>query len=281
MVTIFADTSSSIPVNEALALDIEYLPQIIVFGEKTFRDDTEMDSKTFLDYLKASPSLPKTSAPPPALYKPLLEKHLQAGHEVIILTPSAQVSGTFRSAEIAAQEYQDGQIKILDTQNIGASFATIVLQAVQWSKDGMSSDNIILKVKDLISRERNLFVVDTLEYLYKGGRIGGAKMLFGSLLQVKPILALKEGKVEPVESQRTKKKAISRLIQIVTVDCPKNKSSMLSIQHGDAQVEAINLANEFKNLLGIDNIPIYNLPPAFLVHSGPGVLGVSYFVEPT
>jgi len=281
MVIIFADTTSSIPVNDALELGIEYLPQIIIFGEKTFRDDTEMDSKTFLEYLKSSATLPKTSAPPPALYKPLFEKHLKAGHEIIILTPSSQISGTFRSAEIAAQDFQDEQIKILDTLNIGASFASIVLQSVKWARDGLSSDEIIFKGKDLITRERNLYVVDTLEYLYKGGRIGGAKMLFGSLLQVKPILALKKGLVEPVESQRTKKKAISRLIQIVSEECPKNNSSLLSIQHGNAQSEAESLANEFKNLFGIKNIPIYDLPPAFLVHSGPGVLGVSYFVEPT
>lgn len=279
MVTIFADTTSSIPVNEALSLGIEYLPQIIVFGEKTFRDDIEMDSKSFIENLKSSPNLPKTSAPPPALYRPLLEKHVNLGNEIIILTPSAQVSGTFRSAEIGAQEFPDAKIKIIDTLNIGASFASIVLQANRMAKSGYSSEDILREVQDLINCEKNLYVVDTLEYLYKGGRIGGAKMLFGSLLQVKPLLALKKGKVEPVESQRTKKKAIARLIEIVKQECPAKQSSFLSIQHGDATEDAINLQNEFKNIFGFEDIPIYDLPPAFLVHSGPGVIGVSYFTR--
>jgi DegV family protein with EDD domain len=278
MVTIFADTTSSIPVKKALALGIEYLPQIIVFGEKTYRDDTEMDSASFLEQLKASPILPKTSAPPPALYKPLLEKHIQANEEVVILTPSAQLSGTFRSAEIAAQDFPNANIRILDTQNIGASFASMVLQANQWAKAGMSADEIILKVQDMIHRDRNLYVVDTLEYLYRGGRIGGAKMLFGSLLQVKPLLGLKNGQVEALESQRTKKKAIARLMTIVSEECPKDNASLLSVQHGNAYTEAQALADEFKKSLGLDEVPVYDLPPAFLVHSGPGVIGVSYFV---
>jgi len=279
MVKIFADTSSSIPVKIAQELGIEYLPQIIVFGEKTYRDDFEMDSRSFLEHLQSSSNLPKTSAPPPVLYQPLIEKHLNSGDEILILTPSAQVSGTFRSAEIAAQDFPDSKITIIDTMNIGASFASIVLEANKMAQSGLTVEEIVLKVNNLIDRERNLFVVDTLEYLYKGGRIGGAKMLFGSLLQVKPLLALKKGKVEPVESQRTKKKAIARLIEIVSQDCPHEESSMLSIQHGDTKDEAEVLSIELKKIFGFTDIPIYDLPPAFLVHSGPGVLGVSFFTK--
>jgi len=209
MVTIFADTTSSIPVKNAIELGIEYFPQIIIFGDQSFRDDFEIDTKTFLEKLSKSSALPKTAAPPPSLYQPLYEKHLNMGNSIIVLTPSAKVSGTFRSAELAAQEFPGADIKILDTKNIGASFASIVISAVQWANNGDSNIEILEKVKDLINRERNIFVVDTLEYLFKGGRIGGARFLFGSLLQVKPLLNLKEGQVEPVESQRTKKKAIS------------------------------------------------------------------------
>ncbi len=143
----------------------------------------------------------------------------------------------------------------------------------------VQNSGIVEKLEDLISRERNLFVVDTLEYLYKGGRIGGAKMLFGSLLQVKPLLNLKNGQVEPVESQRTSKKALSRLKEIVVAECKEKGCSMFSIQHGAARDAAETLANEFKQLLNLDQVEIYDLPPAFLTHSGPGVLGVSYFVD--
>jgi DegV family protein with EDD domain len=279
MVIIFADTTSSIPVDQAKIMGIEYLPQIIIFGDTSYRDDTELTTNSFLEKLTSSSTLPKTAAPPPALYQPLFEKHINAGNSIIVLTPSAKVSGTFRSAEVAAQEFPDADIVIVDTLNIGASFASIVKSAVQWANSGDSNSEIINKINDLLKRERNLFVVDTLEYLHKGGRIGGAKMLFGSLLQVKPLLSLKQGQVEAVESQRTKKRALSRLIELVLEDCPRTENCMLSIQHGGAEEQAFNLAEEFKKLLGFSFIEIYELPPAFLVHSGPGVMGVSYFVD--
>jgi DegV family protein with EDD domain len=279
MVTIFADTTSSISVKEAEALGIEYFPQIIIFGDESFRDDHELNSDEFLTKLIASNNLPKTAAPPPGLYSPKFEKHLSVGDSIIVLTPSIQLSGTFRSAEVAAQDFPGADIRIIDTLTIGASLATIVKMANIYAKEGLSCEEIVLKVENLISRERNLFVVDTLEYLYKGGRIGGAKMLFGSLLQVKPILCLKNGKVEPVDSQRTSKKAIARLKEIAVKECKDKGCSIFSIQHGAARKEAELLAKDFKNLLDIETIEIFELPPAFLTHSGPGVLGVSYFVN--
>ena len=279
MVTIFADTTSSLNINEAEALGIEYFPQIINFGDESFRDDYEMDSGAFLVKLVASSNLPKTAAPPPGLYNPKFEKHLSGGDAIIVLTPSLQLSGTFRSAEVAAQDFPGADIKVIDTLTIGASLATIVKMANKYAKEGLSSEEIVLKIENLISRERNLFVVDTLEYLYKGGRIGGAKMLFGSLLQVKPLLCLKNGKVEPVDSQRTSKKAIARLKEIAVSECEEKGCSLFSIQHGAARKEAELLAEDFKKLLGIETIEIFELPPAFLTHSGPGVLGVSYFVD--
>ncbi|PKO07526.1 MAG: hypothetical protein CVU41_02200 [Chloroflexi bacterium HGW-Chloroflexi-3] len=279
MVSIFADTTSSIPVEEVKAMGIEYFPQIIIFGDESFRDDYELDSSTFLKKLVASPTLPKTAAPPPSLYNPIFEKHLSSGDSIIVLTPPIKVSGTFRSAEVAAQEFPNADIKVIDTLAIGASLASIVKVANKYAQEGLSSEEIINKVEDLKTRERNLFVVDTLEYLHKGGRIGGAKMLFGSLLQVKPLLSLKNGQVEPVDSQRTSKKALARLKELVVSECKEKGFSMFSIQHGAAEKEAKSLAEDFKQLLGIDTIEIYELPPAFLTHSGPGVLGVSYFVN--
>ncbi len=199
MVTIVADTTSSIPVAQAEELGIPYIPQIIVFGNETYRDDTEMDSQTFLKRLRESTSLPKTAAPPPAFYHPIYEKYTQDGNTVIVLTPSAEVSGTYRSAEVAAADFPGRDIRIVDTRTIGSGLASIVLEAHRWAKEGLDADTIIERVKDMSRRERVYFVVDTLEYLYKGGRIGGAKMLVGSLLQVKPILQFKNGRTEPVE----------------------------------------------------------------------------------
>ena len=276
MVKIIADTTSCIPPEEAEQLGIAYIPQIIVFGEKEYRDDTQMDSKTFLKMLKTSPSLPKTAAPPPALYDPIYRKSIDAGETMIVVCPSAGLSGTFRSATVAAQDFPKADIRIIDTNTIASGLGSIVLYAQSLVKQGLDADTVEAAVKEMAARERVYFLVDTLEYLYKGGRIGGAAALFGSLLQVKPILTLMGGKTESFESQRTKSRALARLMDIVVADYPTDKEGYLTIGHGDAEKEATNLANELCKRLNIADIRLFDQPPAILVHAGPGVLSVSF-----
>jgi DegV family protein with EDD domain len=132
----------------------------------------------------------------------------------------------------------------------------------------------------MAQRERVYFVVDTLEYLYKGGRIGGAQALLGSFLQIKPILTLNDGRIQPVEKQRTKRRALNRLQEIVTNECPHCKESYISIAHIEAEDEAAELVIYFKKALGVEDIPIYEAPPAIVVHGGPKIIAVSFFTAP-
>jgi DegV family protein with EDD domain len=277
MVLILCDTTSGIPLEQAKVLGLPLLPQIIMFGQESYRDDTEIDAQTFISKLKQATSLPKTAAPPPALYHPYFVEAEKNHQDVIVICPSAELSGTVRSATTAASEFPDLSIEIIDSQTIGGGLASLVLQAHTWSKAGINSEEITARIKALIAREQNYFVVDTLEYLFKGGRIGGAQNLFGSMLQIKPILTIKSGKVQPVESQRTKKRAHARLLDLISEDFPTQQDGQLCIMHGDAIDDAKKIASTLGNQFHLQDIPIYELPPAFLVHAGPGVLGVSYF----
>jgi DegV family protein with EDD domain len=282
MIKIIADTTSCLTPAEASQLEIHYLPQIIVFGNETYRDDTEMDAQTFIQRLQTSSVLPKTAAPPPALYAPIFEELSAQGHTMIVLTPSAQVSGTYRSAAVACQDFPTADIRVVDTQLVAGGFGSLVIQAKQWVDQGMDADTLVANVTAMSKRERVFFLVDTLEYLYKGGRIGAAKALFGSLLQMKPILSFQEGRIVPFASQRTHKRALAHLKEVVLADCPRDPSAHLCLMHGAAEEEARGFAAELGNLLGIPvkDIPIYHLPPAILVHAGPGVIGISYFLQP-
>jgi DegV family protein with EDD domain len=277
MIKIVADTLSCLSLDQAKALDIPLIPQIIEFGGESFRDDTEMDGPTFLAKLQVSPTIPKTAAPPPALYEPIFRKAFEAGDTVIVVCPSAEVSGTVRSAQVAAQDFPEANIRVVDTKSIGVGLGTLVETAVQWASQGLDADAIEHGLLEMAPCERIYFLLDTLEYLQRGGRIGKARALFGSLLQMKPILTFKEGHTEPVESQRTKRKAIARLIEIVLSECPKGDISHIKLMHGNAEDDAKYLNEELRKALGINQIPLYFLPPAILVHSGPGALGVSFF----
>lgn len=277
MVQIIADTLSSIPVSTAKELGIPFLPQIVIFGNDSYRDDSEMDSSLFLQKLRASSQLPKTAAPPPDLYHPYYEQLKRDKNSAIVIAPSAGLSGTVRSAEVSALDYPDVDIRVLDTKSIAGGLGELVLIADKFAKEGMDVDTLFQKITELSARSRTYFLVDTLEYLYKGGRIGGASALFGSILQVKPILTLVDGKTEPAEKQRTKKKALERIVELVAEECPKSADAHLCISQEGAPREEIDfLVENFKKNQGISEIHLYSLPPAILTHAGPGAIAISY-----
>lgn len=277
MVRIVADTTSGILWEEAQKLKIGYIPQIINFGDKSYRDDVELDNATFLKMLLASKDLPTTAAPPPALYNPIFQQAQTAKEAVIVICPSALVSGTVRSATVAAQDFPETDIRIIDSKSIGGGLASLVLKAHSLTTEGKGADEIENEITEMANREKNYFVVDTLEFLHRGGRIGGAKALFGAVLQIKPILKLENGQAEPVESQRTQRKALQRLIEIVMEECPPSPDSHLCVMHGDALEKAKGLASQYSKQLNIPSVRIFDLPPAILTHTGPGILGVSFF----
>ncbi len=278
-VKIIADTTCGLPLEVLRSLGIPVIPQIVIFGEQDFRDDGELDTAAFLQKLTASSQLPKTAAPPPQLYAPVFEEALKNGDEVIVIAPSAKVSGTVRSAQVAAQDFPGLKAHVVDSQTIAGNLAALVLMAHEWAQKGETAETILQRLGEWIPRARTYFLVNTLEYLQKGGRVGAAKALVGELLQVKPILTLSEGQVAPFEQQRTKKRALARLIEVVEQECPRSADAHLCVMQADAAAEAESLAGELRGRLGVRDVPVYEMPPAIVVHAGPGVLAVGFFVS--
>jgi DegV family protein with EDD domain len=211
------------------------------------------------------------------LYFPIFEEARKNGESVIVVAPTGKASGTVRSAETAAQEFPGLDVRVVDTQTVSCNLGSLVLLADDMAKAGKSADEIVAKLNDLIPRGRLYFLVDTLEYLAKGGRIGGAKKLVAELLAIKPILQVKNGQVEPFEQQRTKRRAWARLAEVVVEHCEGGAESHLCVIQVAAEKEAEALVQELKMKIPVSNILIYELPPAIVVHSGPGALGVGFF----
>lgn len=278
MTIIVADTTCGLPRDLLAQRNIPLIPQVVIFGEDSYHDDTELDTATFLQKLKASPTLPKTAAPEPPLYYPIYKDAQAKVESVIVIAPSAKVSGTVRSAEVAAQEFPGLDVRVIDSLTVSCNLGSMVLAADELAKAGASTDEIEAKVRDMIPRGRIFFVVDTLEYLAKGGRIGGAKKLLAELLEIKPILTIREGQVEPFEQQRTKKRAMARLAEVVAEGCPGNAESYLSVLQVEAEAEAQVFVTELKERVSVPDIPVYELPPAIVVHGGPKTMGVGFFV---
>ena len=278
MTIIVADTTCGLPKDLLKERCIPFVPQIVIFGENAYHDDSEMDTASFLQKLKASKTLPKTSAQEPTLYDPIFKNAQANGESVIVVAPTGKASGTVRSAQIAAQEFPNVDIRVVDTLTVSCNLGSLVLLADDMAKAGKSADVIVAKLNDMITRGRIYFLVDTLEYLARGGRIGGAKRLLAELLEIKPILQVKDGQVESFEQQRTKKRALARLVEIVVEQCKGGAEAHLCVLQVEAQDEAQALVAELKSRVNILEIPVYELPPAIVVHAGPKAMGVGFFV---
>ncbi len=279
MTIIVADTTCGLPRDLLARRGIPLIPQVVIFGDDAYHDDKELDTATFLQKLKASVTLPKTAAPEPPLYYPIFKDAQAKGESVIVIAPSAKVSGTVRSAEVAAQEFPGLDVRVIDSLTISCNLGSMVLVADDMARAGASADEIEAKIREMIPRGRIFFVVDTLEYLAKGGRIGGAKKLLAELLEIKPILTIRDGQVEPFEQQRTKRRAMARLAEVVEEQCPGKAESYLSVLQVEAESEAQAFVAELCNRVSVPDIPIYELPPAIVVHGGPKTMGVGFFVE--
>jgi DegV family protein with EDD domain len=155
----------------------------------------------------------------------------------------------------------------------------MVLLAAEWASAGLDADTIEARLHQMIPCCRIYFLVATLDYLAKGGRIGGAAALLGSVLQIKPILQLHDGRVDQFERERTHKRALARLIEIVCEQYPKDGNGYLTVMHASVPDQALALAADLGSRLGVKDVPIYDVPPAIVTHGGPGILGAGFFTS--
>lgn len=279
MIKIITDTTSGLPQEIASKYQIPVIPQIINFGDKSYYEGIDIDNKMFMKMLTASKELPKTAAPPPELFIKEFTKFVSPDTQIICIHPSSEVSGTVRSALMAAKEFPSSDIRVIDTRTLGSSLATLVELAAEWAIQGHNADEIENRLNLLIPRNRIYFLVDTLEYLAKGGRIGGASALLGSVLKIKPILVLKDGRVDQFEKERTQKRAVKRLIQLVKTQAAKNGEAYLSVMHAGVPEQARKFADSLCAEFKLTDIPILDVPPAIATHGGPGILAAAFFTD--
>jgi len=278
MVKIITDTTSGLPAEIARRYNIPVIPQVIIFGAESYLEGVEMDNATFMIRLTTSRELPKTAAPPTELFAEEFRRLVPTGEPILCIHPSADVSGTVRSAMVAAADFPGADIRIVDTRLVASPVATMVQLAAEWAEAGADADTIVARLQSMIPRCHIYFLVATLEYLAKGGRIGGAAALLGGVLQIKPILTLRDGKVDQFDRERTHRRALARMKGLVLDQIPRDGSGYLSVMHGGVPDQAQALADELGAELGLARVPILDVPPAIVTHGGPGILGVGFFV---
>jgi fatty acid kinase fatty acid binding subunit len=279
MTRVVADTTCGLALGDCQRLGIPLIPQIIHFGEDSFREGVDIDHATFLARLRSGRGLPKTAAPYPGDFLGIFEQSASTGESIVCVHPSSDVSGTVRSALTAKESFPEADIRVIDTRTIAGPLASMVLAAGRLANEGGTADQVAELVQEMIPRARIYFLVDTLEYLQRGGRIGGAAALVGTILQIKPILTFREGRVDQFEKERTKKRALARIREIVVSESARGEDAHLTVMHTGAPSEATELGLELSGALGTHDAMIMDLVPAIVTHAGPGALAIGFFTS--
>ena len=271
-VKIVTDSVSDIPGELASSLDITMVPLTVNFGVESFLDGVEITPKEFFEKIKTASSLPTTAAPSIGAFSEVYKDLTGKGHEVVSLHVSGKLSATLSSATQAAAELGNDHISVVDTQAVSAMEALIVTAAARVAIAGGSVEEVIEKAQSSIAKTSVYVVLDTLEYLQKGGRIGRAAALMGGLLSIKPILTLNDGEVHPHEKVRTRAKALARIIEIVQSGGPYEE---ITVMHASAEDEAEYLASVLEPMCS--DLPILNsqIGPVVGTHAGPGSVAVA------
>jgi DegV family protein with EDD domain len=278
-VALVTDTSADLLPAQADEAGIRLVPLSVSFGDETFEAVTGLSNEAFYERLTAPGApFPRTAAPNPpqfaAAYRDALD---QGASSVVCVTISRDLSATYASAVQAAAGFEPGTVEVIDSRAVTHALALIVSQAAHLARTGASQGEVASLVRDLAERSGILFTVDTLEYLQKGGRIGRASALLGTVLSIKPILGLADGVVVPVDRQRTAAKAHARLLELVAERSIERATVVHTMAPG---IEAIR--DEVATVIGLDPaaVDIGLVGPVAGAHVGPGMHGVAFISTP-
>jgi DegV family protein with EDD domain len=273
VVRIVTDSASDLPQEACDELGIEIVPLTIRFGDKEYVDRKELSTADFWRELEKSTVLPETAAPSVGAFEETFRRLADSGADgIVCINLSAQLSATMQSAQVAAKAL-DGlcPITIVDSKSASMGIGNLVLRAARRAAEGADLPTIVADVEDRREHQRVLAALDTLEYLRKGGRIGGARALLGSMLSIKPIISVVDGAVDEAGKVRTRSKALRFIIDRV----PQHGIEQIAVLHAGAPD-----VDEFLALLRPRvpeaDIVVGNIGPVIGVHTGPRVLGIAW-----
>lgn len=273
-IKIVTDSSADLPEEVAKELGVAVVPLYVRFGNDVYRDGIEISGDEFYRRLQHDPIHPSTIQPSPQDFFDVYQKLGPEADGIISIHISNKLSGTCNSALQGKKMIEEGcPIEVIDSQTLTMGLGLIVMAAARAAKAGGSMPEVMDKVNQMIPRVHLLFTLDTLKYLALGGRIGKAKALLGAVLNVKPILAIKEGEVVPAGQVRSRSKGIDRLFDFV-----QGASSIqdLAIIYNTTLDEAQTLAEHISPLFAKEQIMIARLGPVLGVHAGPGALAIAF-----
>jgi DegV family protein with EDD domain len=280
-IAIVTDSTSFLPAELIKKHNITVTPQILIWGEEEFRDGVDIQPSEFYTRLKTAKTMPSSSQVSPATMQATFQNLVEQGFEVLGIFISSKLSGTLQSA-LQGKKMMGAvgeKITIMDSFATSMSLGLVVLAAARAAESGANLSDCLAIAEKTRMNSGIFFAVDTLEFLYRGGRIGGAQRFIGSALNLKPLLALKEGKVEGVEKIRTKSKAHDRMLELVSEQVNGKANIRLATLHANASADARTLLDRAAQKLNPIETIFTEVSPVVGAHTGPGTVGLAYSFE--
>jgi DegV family protein with EDD domain len=277
-IKIVTDSTAYLPEATVREHDIRVVPLCVHFGDEDFKEGVELSIEEFYTRLRVAPELPSTSQPAPGDFRRVFEDLAEEGHQILTLTISSKLSGTYNSAMTAKEMLPGAQIAVVDSLSTSVGLHLMLMAALDSTQNGAGLEQVAAQMEQIRDKLHVLFVVDTLEYLAKGGRIGNAKAFLGTLLKVKPILVLKDGAIEPLEQVRSKRKAEMRMLDLIEERLADGApQAHVAVTHALVPDEAEVVAQELADRLGCSDPLLSQVGPVIGTHTGPGVVGVAAY----
>ena len=278
---IVTDSTSYIPSDITQKYGITVAPQVLIWDNQTYRDGIDIQPTDFYSRLKTAKSMPSTSQVSPATMQEIFQGLVEKGTSVLGIFISSKLSGTLQSA-IQAKEMMGGagdKVMLVDSQSTAMALGFQALAAARAMEAGASLEECAAMAAKAHERTGVFFAVDTLEFLHRGGRIGGAQRFIGSALNLKPILALKEGKVEGVDRIRTKSKAHDRVLELVAEQVKGKSNIRIATLHANSADDARSLLDRAAAELSPVETLFTEVSPVVGTHAGPGTVGLAYMFD--
>jgi DegV family protein with EDD domain len=272
------DSTAYIPEDLVKKYGIIVVPQVLIWGDQTYLDGVDIQPEEFYTRLKTTKVMPTTSQVSVVTMQNTFRGLVDNDHEVLGVFISGRLSGTLQSATQGAEALGTAasKVTIVDSHSTAMAMGFQVLLAVRAAEQGANLTDCVALVEKAREHVGVYFAVDTLEFLHRGGRIGGAQRFIGSALNLKPILALKDGRVEAEDRVRTKSKALDRLIELVTEHVKGKSNIHLATLHANAEKEARDLLDLATKKFGAIESVLSSVSPVVGTHAGPGTVGIAF-----